>query len=49
MILGINYVAMSVPDLDKAIEFYYTNLDFETVMINFWEKTERDLHKKYWQ
>lgn len=36
MILGANHVAMSVPDIDRAIDFYCTQLGFEKVGETGW-------------
>ena len=43
MILGVNHVALSVPDFDKAVEFYCTNLGFEKVFESGWERTDEDM------
>jgi len=37
MILGINHVALSVPDLDRAIEFYCGLLGFQPCMRLSWQ------------
>ena len=37
MILGINHVGISVPDMDKALEFYRDLLGFEQVREAAWE------------
>ena len=36
MITGIHHVAISVPDLDKAVEFYHGALGFEKIFANSW-------------
>ena len=36
MITGIHHVAISVPDLDKAVEFYHGTLGFEKIFANSW-------------
>ena len=36
MITGIHHVAISVPDLDKAVSFYHEILGFEKVFSNSW-------------
>jgi glyoxylase I family protein len=46
MILGINHVALSVPDFDKAVEFYCTHLGFELLFDGGWKPTEKDLPGK---
>ncbi|MBV8438874.1 MAG: VOC family protein [Silvibacterium sp.] len=38
MILGANHVALSVPDLDKAVAFYRDLVGFPVVMEFGWEK-----------
>ncbi|MES2126357.1 MAG: VOC family protein [Pseudomonadota bacterium] len=41
MILGANHIAISVPDLERGIDFYCTQLGFEKVMEAGWpEGTE---------
>ena len=46
MILGVNHVALSVPDFDKAVEFYCTNLGFELAFESGWELTDDDTPAK---
>ena len=36
MITGIHHVAISVPDLDKAVEFYHGTLGFKKIFANSW-------------
>lgn len=36
MILGVNHVAMSVPDIARAVEFYCGQLGFEKVIETGW-------------
>jgi glyoxylase I family protein len=36
MILGANHVAISVPDMDRALDFYCTQLGFEKVGESGW-------------
>lgn len=38
MIVGIHHVAISVPDIDQALEFYSGLLGFEVVQRGGWEK-----------
>ncbi|MBV8665768.1 MAG: VOC family protein [Burkholderiaceae bacterium] len=37
MILGVNHIALSVPDLNKALAFYCDLLGFERGKLNSWE------------
>lgn len=46
MILGINHVAISVPDFDKAVEFYCGHLGFEKVFESGWEVSDEDMASK---
>ena len=36
MITGIHHVAISVPALDKAVDFYHGTLGFEKIFANSW-------------
>ena len=38
MILGANHIAISVPDLDRALSFYRDLLGFKPVLEFGWEK-----------
>ena len=42
MITGIHHVAISVPDIDRAMVFYHETLGFEKVFGNSWQGDRTD-------